>query len=183
MENIKEYFNTLSTKLKKINTFKLDKIVGIIEKTIKNNNFVFCCGNGGSAAISNHFEVDFVKGVNEKSRKLSRFISLSSNTEIITAIGNDRGYRYIFKDQFKVLAKKKDLIFCISSSGDSENIVEILKYGKKNNFKTILLSGFNGGRGRKIADYNIHVDSSIYGIVEDTHHAIMHYIIYKLMRN
>lgn len=143
------HFDILSEHLKSIDLDRLKDIIKLINKTIKNNNFLFGCGNGGSAAISNHFEVDYVKGVNEKSKKMSRFISLSSNTEVITAIANDRGYKHIFKDQFKVLAKKKDLIFCISSSGNSENIIEILKYGKQNKYKTILLSGFKGGRGKK----------------------------------
>lgn len=177
------YFDILSNQIKSIDLKKLEQIIKLLNNTIKKNKFVFCCGNGGSAAISNHFEVDFIKGVNEKSKKMSRFISLSSNTEIITAIANDRGYKYIFKDQFKVLSKKNDIILCISSSGNSENIVEILKFGKKNKYKTILLSGFNGGRGRKLADYNLHINSNDYGIIEDSHHAIMHYIINKLMKN
>jgi D-sedoheptulose 7-phosphate isomerase len=182
MKNL-NHFDALAEHLKSIDLYKLDQIIRLIDKTIKNNNFVFGCGNGGSAAISNHFEVDYVKGVNEKSKKMSRFISLSSNTEVITAIANDRGYKHVFKDQFKVLAKSKDLILCVSSSGNSENIIEILKYGKQRRYKTILLSGFNGGRGKKISDYNIHINSNDYGIIEDCHHAIMHYIIGKLMKS
>ena len=181
MRNL-NYFEELSNHLKNIELKKLKQIINLINNTIKNSNFVFGCGNGGSAAISNHFEVDYIKGINEKSKKFSRFISLSSNPEVITAIANDRGYEYIFVDQFKVLAKSKDLIFCISSSGNSENIIEILKYGKKKKYKTILLSGFDGGLGKKIADYNIHINSNHYGIVEDCHQAIMHYITNELMK-
>ena len=63
MKNL-NHFDALAEHLKSIDLYKLDQIIRLIDKTIKNNNFVFGCGNGGSAAISNHFEVDYVKGVN-----------------------------------------------------------------------------------------------------------------------
>ena len=178
----KHYFEDLSQNLLRIDTNSLNIIIKLLEVTIKRKNFVFCCGNGGSAAISNHFEVDFIKGVNQASDKQSRFISLSSNVEIISAIANDTGFENIFLNQFKILAKKNDVIFCISSSGNSKNIIKILQYAKNNGYKSVLLSGFDGGKGKKLANYNIHIKSHNYGIVEDCHQSIMHFITQALMK-
>jgi len=171
---LEEYFVSLKNKIHFINTKEIGKAISILEKTIKTNNFTFCCGNGGSAAISNHFQVDYLKGVNEMTGKKLRIVSLSSNIETITAIANDKGYENVFVDQFKIYSKKNDVLLCISSSGNSKNIIKVLQYAKKNKNITILLSGFDGGQAKKIADINIHIDSNNYGVIEDCHQSIMH---------
>jgi len=84
---------------------------------IKKARFVWICGNGGSAATAEHFANDLVK-------KGIPAIALSSNTSIITMIANDYGYEYIFSEQLKVYANKKDLLIKISCSGNSENMLQ-----------------------------------------------------------
>jgi len=108
---LEEYFVSLKNKIHFINTKEIGKAISLLEKTIKTNNFIFCCGNGGSAAISNHFQVDYLKGVNEMTGKKIRIVSLSSNIETITAIANDKGYENVFVDQFKIYSKKNDILF------------------------------------------------------------------------
>jgi D-sedoheptulose 7-phosphate isomerase len=94
----------------------LKNIVEKIKQKRKNGNFVFVCGNGGSASTAEHFTNDlFSKGV--------RAICLNSNTAIMTMIANDYGYEYVFSKQLEVYAKVDDLLIVFSWSGLSKNIV------------------------------------------------------------
>lgn len=97
---------------------------GITEK-IKNANFVYIIGNGGSAATSNHFANDLVKMCSVKA------ISLSANEALVMALANDEGYENIFYHQLKVFLKRNDLLITISGSGTSKNIIKAIKYCKK----------------------------------------------------
>ncbi len=181
-KNLNSYYYNLTNKIKLIDTKQILKAIDTLEKAIKKNAFVYSCGNGGSAAIANHFHVDYLKGINQFTKKKSRFLSLCSNVETITAIANDFGYEHIFSKQLNIYLKTNDVLFCISSSGNSKNIINALKLAKKKKIKTILLSGFDGGQALKIADINIHVNSNNYGIVEDCHQSIMHLISQKISK-
>ena len=91
-------------------------------KIIKSANFVYICGNGGSAATAEHFSNDlFSKGI--------KAICLNSNTSIMTMIANDFGYEYVFSKQLDLYATQKDLLIVFSVSGKSPNIVNALKVG------------------------------------------------------
>ena len=180
-KNIKEYFedykNTLNTTLNSVNLKNLNKFSNVLENTILKGNNIFVCGNGGSAAIANHLVCDYIKLMRKNTNLKPKVISLSSNNELITAISNDFSYDKIFSEQLEYLAKKDDLLIMISSSGNSKNIVNALRYCKKNKIKTVGLSGFRGGYLSKKADINIHFNCENYGISEDSHHIIMHVAI------
>ena len=180
-KNIKEYFedykNTLNTTLNSVNLKNLNKFSNVLENTIRKGNNIFVCGNGGSAAIANHLVCDYIKLMRKNTNLKPKVISLSSNNELITAISNDFSYDKIFSEQLEYLAKKDDLLIMISSSGNSKNIVNALRYCKKNKIKTVGLSGFRGGYLSKKADINIHFNCENYGISEDSHHIIMHVAI------
>ncbi|OUU20681.1 MAG: hypothetical protein CBB97_17245 [Candidatus Endolissoclinum sp. TMED37] len=181
-KEIRYYHNSLKKAVELINFEEVTRAINLLEKTIKKNSYIFSCGNGGSASISNHFQVDYLKGINQSTNKKSRIISLCSNVETITAIANDFGYEHVFANQLKIYSKKSDVLFCISSSGNSENIIQAIKIAKKKRLKAILLSGFDGGRASKLADINIHVPSKNYGIIEDCHQSIMHLICQKISK-
>ena len=152
----------------------LDQAAMQILKTIKKGAVIYVCGNGGSAAISNHYVVDFLKFFRENTVYKPKVISFSNNVETITAVSNDISYKYIFKYQAENFCKKNDLIIIISSSGNSKNIIELIKFAKKKKITTIGFSGFKGGYLKKNSDISIHVDVQNYGITEDAHHILMH---------
>ena len=135
---------------------------------------IFACGNGGSAAIANHLQCDHVKGVSADTDLSPRVVSLSANVELITAIANDIAYEDVFAYQLRTQARPGDVLLAISSSGRSPNIVRALSAARDCGVSTIALTGFDGGEAQRIADVNIHVDASNYGIIEDLHQAIMH---------
>jgi len=180
---LKSYLNDLAKSILDLNSKELETATKLILDKIKKNNNIFVCGNGGSAAIANHYVCDYIKFFRDRTRFKPKIISLSSNMETITAISNDISYDQIFRYQAESLSNKNDLIIIISSSGNSKNVKELLKFAKKNKIKTIGFSGFNGGYLKKNCTVSIHLNAKNYGISEDGHHVLMHiimqYIIYK----
>ena len=152
----------------------LDKAAGILLEAYTRRVVVFACGNGGSAAIANHLQCDHLKTIRTKTDLAPRVVSLSSNTELLTAIANDMAYEEVFAYQLQSQASPGDVLIAISSSGRSPNIVSALAWARDNGLRTIAITGFDGGDARAMAEVSIHVDSANYGIVEDVHQAIMH---------
>jgi D-sedoheptulose 7-phosphate isomerase/D-glycero-D-manno-heptose 1,7-bisphosphate phosphatase len=135
---------------------------------------VFACGNGGSAAIANHLQCDHLKGVRTGTDLTPRVVSLSANVELLTAIANDTTYDDVFAYQLQSQSRAGDVLIAVSSSGRSANIVRALIWARDHGLRTIALTGFDGGDARAAAEITIHVDCANYGVVEDSHQAIMH---------
>lgn len=176
--SIAEYFGAYRAELARaaqsVDTAALDAAQNLLAQVLDRDGQVFCCGNGGSAGISNHLVCDHVKGVCTDTGLRPRVHSLSANVEMMTAIANDIAYAEVFAWQMSMLSRPGDLLITISSSGDSENIVRAVDWAKANGVATIAMTGFTGGRSARGADVNIHVDADNYGVVEDVHQSIMH---------
>ena len=108
---------------------------------------------------------------------------MCDNTGIITAYANDISYEDIFSFQLKKYATNKDLLICISSSGQSPNIIAALKQAKNMGVKTISFVGFSGGKAKVMSDYCIHIENNNYGVVEDVHQSIMHILAQYIRLN
>lgn len=168
--------------LKSIN---LNPVFSLLKNAYENNKFVAVCGNGGSAAISDHFVCDHVKGIGSDTAYKPFIISLNSNVPLMTAISNDIGYEFVFSKQIELMKNNFGVVIIISSSGNSPNVIEALKYCSDFNIKTIALVGFDGGKILKnnMADYILHVKSNNYGIVEDAHQIVMHVIAQEIRQS
>ncbi len=175
-----DYTENLSMVLNEIDLNQLDKASKLLEKTIFKKKNIFVCGNGGSAAIANHLVCDYIKLMRKNTKLKPKVISLSTNVELITAISNDFSYDKIFSDQLSYLATKEDLLFLISSSGNSKNIINAVKFCKKNGVKTIGLSGFKGGYLSNNTNVSLHFNCENYGLSEDSHHIVMHILMQYL---
>jgi len=152
----------------------LDRAATILLEAYTRGARVFSCGNGGSAAIANHLQCDHMKTVRTKTDLSPRVISLSANVELLTAIANDLAYEEVFTYQLQSQSEQGDVLIAVSSSGRSPNIVRALTWARDRGLRTIALTGFDGGDARAVAEVTIHVTGSNYGIVEDSHQAIMH---------
>ena len=152
----------------------LDRAADILLDAYTGGAGVFSCGNGGSASIANHMQCDHLKGIRTNTDLMPRVVSLASNVELLTAIGNDMGYENVFTYQLQSQARSGDVLIAVSSSGRSPNIVGALQWARDHGLHTIALTGFAGGEAREMADVTIHIDSANYGIIEDLHQAIMH---------
>ena len=169
-----DYLARLAQAGASIDRAALARAADMLDAAFARNAWLFVCGNGGSAAIANHLLCDVAKGVQSDTGVRPRVTSLSSNTEIVTAIANDITFEDCFLYQLRTAARAGDLLLTISSSGDSENIVRALRWAAENGLESIALTGFDGGRSAPLATVNLHVDGDNYGVIEDTHQSIMH---------
>ncbi len=158
----------------------LDSIVKIMEEKIRAKKNIWILGNGGSASTSDHFETDLHFIRDSSSISYSGASSLCSNAALITAIGNDIGFENIFSLQLRRKSFPGDLIFLISASGNSKNLIKAIEFARINGVDSFGLLGFDGGKMINLVDNYLLVRSDIgqYGPVEDAHLAICHKIAY-----
>jgi len=153
---------------------KFEQFSNILNNASQRKKKIFFFGNGGSASNANHATTDLNNYFRKKGKNRFRSISLSSNIANITAIGNDYGYKNIFKYQLEDLANKEDVLIIFSVSGSSENILEAAKFSKKNGIKVISITGFSGGKVKKYSHLSIDFDCKNYGMVEDLQMMLVH---------
>ena len=178
-----DYNQSYADAFNKMNLKSLKEIIKIIEKNYLNkNNKIIVCGNGGSASLANHFACDHQKILSEIKKLRPVVISLCSNTPLITAISNDISYVSVFSEQINQIGNRGDILITISSSGNSQNIVNAIKSAKIKKIKTISLTGFDGGRSKKIANFNLHFETKNYGIIETLHHTVIN-LVSQFIRN
>jgi len=176
---LEEILESLEIKKKLIG---LNKEVNLsIEKifsTIKNGGKIFICGNGGSAADAQHLSAEFLVRLNPKiNRRPFPLISLAMDTSTLTACGNDFDFKYIFSRNLEALGSKKDLLIAISTSGNSKNIIEVLKKSKKMKIFSIGLLGSNGGAAKKFSNLNIIVPHQKVSRIQECHIFLGHFIL------
>ncbi|MDD5069501.1 MAG: SIS domain-containing protein [Candidatus Omnitrophica bacterium] len=185
---IKNYWQTLSDVLslisfsddsgkeKDIDSF-LSEIVEIITPLVASSKKVIFIGNGGSASIASHMAIDFWKNAKIKA------VCFNDPAQL-TCLANDYGSHQLFSQPLSVFGDKGDVLFAISSSGKSENILNAVAIAKEKGLVTISLSGFSKDNPlRKLGNANIYVPSSSYGVVESLHAVICHCILDKLIEN
>ncbi len=160
---------------------KIKESAQLIINCIRNNNKVLLCGNGGSATQCSHIAAEFV-GRFKKERKGLPAIALTTNTSNLTAIGNDYGFDKIFERQVEALGNKGDILLAISTSGNSQNVLNAMKKARNNGMKIIGLWGKGGGKSKGIADIEIVIPSDNTPRIQEAHITILH-IICELMEN
>ena len=130
-------------------------------------------GNGGSAADSQHLVAEFVARLTVN-RPALRAIALTTDSSILTAIGNDWEYDYVFARQIEALGQPGDVFLGISTSGNSKNIVRALHTAKKQQVHTIGFTGNGGGQMRALCDYNVVIPSNVTMNIQESHLALEH---------
>jgi len=154
---------------------EIEKSIKIITECLKNNNKIIIFGNGGSAADAQHIVAEFI-GRFLLERKSLPAIALTSNSSILTALGNDYSYNTIFSRQCEALVEKGDVVIGISTSGNSKNVKNGLIISKKMGAVTVGLLGSRGGTIGKICDISIIIDSSSTPRIQEAHRTIYHII-------
>lgn len=176
---LEEIIESIEIKKKLIGLSK--EVFLAIEKifsTIKKGGKIFICGNGGSAADAQHLSAEFLVRLNPKiNRRPFPVVSLAMDTSTLTACGNDFDFKYIFSRNLEALGSKKDLLIAISTSGNSKNIIEVLKQSKKMKIFSIGFLGSNGGVAKNLSDLNIIIPHKKVARIQECHIFIGHYIL------
>ena len=142
---------------------------------LKNKQKILIAGNGGSAADAQHFSAELT-GRFKKERISLPSIALTTDTSALTAIGNDYGYEYVFSRQLEGLGNDGDIFIGISTSGNSQNIIEAIKKAKEKNVKVITLTGKDGGQMKHLGNINIVIPSYETPRIQEMHIMILHMI-------
>ena len=151
---------------------------GIVAMTdcLRAGGKVMACGNGGSAADAQHFAAGLI-GRFERERQELAAIALTTDTSILTAVGNDYSYDEIFSKQVRGLGKKGDILIGISTSGNSKNVVKAIEAAKKMGIKIIALTGNGGGKIASLLDADdVHLcaPSTRTARIQETHLVLLH---------
>ena len=140
---------------------------------MKHGRKLMICGNGGSAADAQHLAAEFVSRLTID-RPALRAIALTTDTSIVTAIGNDHSYDNIFERQVEALGQEGDVLLAISTSGNSKNCVKALKLAKAIGIHTVALTGNRGGTMAALAEINIIIPSDTTMNIQESHLALEH---------
>lgn len=175
IKSISEHFN-LEEFSKNILPNKIDEVSKVIIDTLKKNNKIMWCGNGGSASQAEHLSAELIGGLNKK--KIDPFFSLclNSDSSFITAWSNDCGFNEIFSRQVKAYGGKNDVLILLSTSGNSKNQIDAAKLAKQLGIVIISFTGNSGGELKDLSDFNINIQSNSTQRIQELHIMIGHII-------
>ena len=167
---------------------EINQIINLIFKKIKLGGKLIFCGNGGSAADAQHLAAEFLVRLRPSvNRKPIAALSLAQDVSTITACGNDYNFDDLFQRNLQALGSKKDVLVCISTSGNSKNILKVLKEANKRKIYSIGFLGNKGGKAKKYCDKSIIVKSPNTATIQECHIFLGHYIFEqiekKLLKN
>lgn len=174
--------NVLDEQINNLNNLKdndycnvIEEIVNMITASMKNGGKILIAGNGGSAADAQHFAAEIV-GRFVLERKGYPAIALTTDTSILTAVGNDYGYETIFSRQVEGLGNEGDVFIGISTSGNSKNVIEAIKVAKEKGLKVVGLTGKDGGKMKDLCDVSLVLNYSETARVQE-HHLMSYHLI------
>jgi len=137
---------------------------------------ILSCGNGGSAGDAQHFSSEMLNRF-ERERPALPAIALSTDTSTLTSIANDYSYNEIFSKQLRALGREGDILLAISTSGNSQNVLEAIRVAHQRNIKVVALTGRNGGKMRELlqdSDIEICVPSEVTARIQEVHLLVIH---------
>ena len=158
-------------------------VIESIKKKLKKGGKIMFCGNGGSAADAQHLTAEFIIRLRPHiNRKPIPALTLTQDTSTLTACGNDYSFDDIFLRPFQALAKKNDILFCITTSGNSKNIIKVLKTSKKLGLNSISLLGNKGGSAKGLSSLDLIVPEKNTARIQECHIFLGHFI-FKSVEN
>jgi D-sedoheptulose 7-phosphate isomerase len=177
-QELNEHLITLDATMKSIGS-ALEVAANICIDSLKQGGKILIFGNGGSAADAQHIAAELV-GRYKLERKGLSAIALSTDTSSLTAIANDYGYEHVFDRQIEALANPEDVAVGISTSGNSDNVINALKLAKNIGCKSIGLSGKSGGNMNKLCDVNLIIPAVDTARIQEMHILLGHIICHLI---
>ena len=178
-DRIKEHFaESLSVKMLSMERLTLDlaQATQVMVNSLKLGGKILACGNGGSAGDAQHFAAELV-GRFERERMELGAIALTTDSSILTAIGNDYGFDEIFSKQVRAIGKKEDILLGISTSGNSPNVILAIKAAKKMGMRVVAFTGRGGGKIKDLLepeDVHLCVPSERTARIQEAHLLLIH---------
>ena len=156
-------------------------VIQNINKKLKRGGKLLFCGNGGSAADAQHLAAEFIVRLRPHvNRNPIPALTLAQDTSTLTACGNDYSFEDIFLRPFKALVDKNDVLICISTSGNSKNILKVLKEAKKSKIYSVCFLGNGGGKAKKLCSKPLVISSNNTARIQECHIFLGHFILEKV---
>lgn len=153
-----------------------------IIESLKKGGKLLVAGNGGSAADAQHIAAELVAKLSRDRTSIAA-LALTVDTSLLTAVGNDYGYDHVYDRQIQGLAQPQDVFLAITTSGNSKNILMALEQARKKKVKTILLTGFQGGKAKALADLSILAPGEHTAQIQEAHIAIYHSLCFMIEKS
>jgi D-sedoheptulose 7-phosphate isomerase len=180
---IDAYVDRLQKELARVDRREIQAWADLVYDAWENEKFIFVFGNGGSGTTATHICEDLGKSslrhdeLHDESKKRLKVLSLTDNLGWILALGNDVGYEHIFVQQLMNYGSPGDLAIAISGSGNSPNVLAAVDWANRHGLKTFALTGFDGGKLRRMAAAGMHVPLHDMGMVESIHLCLFHWVL------
>lgn len=183
-DSIRKYIQDEIDTLGRLDVDAINEVMQQLEQAQLRGSTIYVFGNGGSSATASHYQNDFNKGISEHTEKKFNFLCLNDNIPTLMAVANDIGFEEVFRFQLQGHLKPGDLVVAISGSGNSKNVLNAVEYAKTQGNTIIGVTGYDGGKLAKLADYHLHAPVMSMQITEDIHMVFDHLmmsIFYKTM--
>lgn len=177
---IQTYIAGLQETLDRLDHDAIGQAIAILQEARLRQRRVFIMGNGGSASTASHFVCDLQKNTRAPGHLDFRVLGLTDNMALLSAYANDEGYESVFARQLAAFLQPGDIVIAISTSGNSQNVLEAVRLANHMGAQTIGFTGFNGGQLSSLVMLDLHVPSHVIEHVEDIHLMLEHLICQNL---
>jgi D-sedoheptulose 7-phosphate isomerase len=181
--DVSTYLERLKAELDRVDRAEVDRLAEWIYQAWQADKFVYIFGNGGSACLASHMAEDLGKGslrqedFHDQSKRRLKVLSLTDNVGWLTALGNDLSYDQIFLQQLMHYGQPGDLAIAISGSGNSPNVLAAVEWANRQGLKTFGITGYDGGKLKRLQQAGIHVALHDMGMVEAVHACLAHWVV------
>lgn len=181
--DLSKYVQRLQDELARVAPEEIRAWADLVYEAWENERFIYVFGNGGSGTTATHICEDLGKSslhqheLKDETKKRLKIMSLTDNLGWILALGNDVGYDQIFVQQLMNYGSRGDLVIAISGSGNSPNVLHAVDWANRHGLKTFGLTGYDGGKLRRMAHSGMHVPLDDMGMVESIHLALFHWVL------
>ncbi|MGA2415372.1 MAG: SIS domain-containing protein [Candidatus Sulfotelmatobacter sp.] len=176
LPGVEFYLQTVSAVLNRLPFEQINQVTDVLWNAYRESRAAYLFGNGGSAALASHCACDFGKGTIINGNRRFRVLALTDNVPLMTAWANDARYDDIFAEQLRSFLQPDDVVFAISGSGNSPNVLNALAAAREIRAFTVGLTGFQGGKMKALCDLCVVVPSDNMQVIEDAHLSVTHSI-------
>lgn len=178
-----EYLDRLKQAIDQFPYSEIHRVCERLKAGWKERRSFFLCGNGGSAGNSIHLANDFLYGAGVGAGRGLAVESLASNSAVLTCLANDLGYEDVFSEQLRVKAVEGDMLWIMSGSGNSPNVIRAAEIGSALNLDVVAIVGFDGGILKNVCETVVHFSVDDMQVAEDMQLIVGHYCMKWLSKN
>ncbi|HIE53167.1 MAG TPA: SIS domain-containing protein [Armatimonadetes bacterium] len=177
MDQVRDYLYRTAEAIRALPVEQIERIIDLLWQARQEGRQIFVFGNGGSAMTASHLACDLGKGTARPGHRRFKVLSLADNVALMTAYANDLAYEDIFVEQLINLFQPGDVVIGISGSGNSENVLQAVRYAREHGGVTIGFTGFQGGKLKDLAEECLIVPSNDMQNIEDAHLVLTHILM------